>query len=199
MARFVIRPGETSFDGEHRVQGRLDLPLNQHGRDQLEEIVQRMRGSGVSVIYSSPMEPALSTAKYVAECLDVPCRPLEQLSNVHMGLWQGMTWEEIRQKQPRVFRHWEETPEAVCPPEGETCLQAYQRVLKALKAPMRRVESFAVVAPEPVASIVACVLSRTPLRVSPPLTAWTLVEEIHNPAQPARSFVGRWLEMTVGL
>lgn len=193
MARFVIRPGETSYDPEHRVQGTLDLPLSAHGRDQLDEIVQRLAGQDVEMIYSSPTEPALSTAEYLADVLDVPCRELEQLANVHMGLWQGLTWEEIRKKQPRVFRRWEDAPESVCPPQGETCSEAYERVFRALLRPMKRIDNFAVVAPEPLASIVSCVLRQTPFRIAEPLGHHCLIEEIAETPRRARSPVGRWL------
>lgn len=195
MSRFVIRPGETCFDAEHRVQGSLDLPLSSQGREQLDAVVHRLLGSGVEVIYTSPTEPALSSAEYVAEAMHLPCKSLDKLANVHMGLWQGMTWDEIRRKQPRVFKQWEDAPESVCPPQGETCSEAYERVVRALWRPMRKVESFAVFAPEPVASIVSCVLRRAPLRVSDPLAPCPQIEEIAGEAQLVPSMVSRWLGM----
>lgn len=161
MSQIVIRPGETEFDVQHRIQGALDLPLTERGRSQIQEIVKELRGREIEVIYTSPNEPAFSTAKTLGEVLDIPVQSVPGLGNVHLGLWQGMCVDEIRRKQPRVFKQWEEQPEAICPPEGESCEDVYHRVSRGLKKPMRRDEPFAVVASEPVATVILSVLRGT--------------------------------------
>lgn len=158
MSQIVIRPGETDFDVQHRIQGALDLPLTERGRSQINEIVNQLRGHDLDVIYTSPSEPARSTAEAVGGILDVPVQPIPGLCNAHLGLWQGMLVDEIRRKQPRVFKQWEDEPEAICPPEGESCEDVYQRVHRGLRKPMRRDESFAIVASEPVATVIVSVL-----------------------------------------
>ena len=39
------------------------------------------------------------------------------------GLWQGMIIDEVKRKQPKVYKQWQEHPENVCPPEGEMLAQ----------------------------------------------------------------------------
>ncbi|HWL07552.1 MAG TPA: histidine phosphatase family protein, partial [Planctomicrobium sp.] len=124
MSRFVIRPGETDFDVQDRIQGDLNLPMTHRGECQVAEIIEALRGRQLDFIYSSPNEPALSAAQHVARALDVPLKVLDQLGNVNLGLWQGLSRSEIRQKQPRLFRQWEEEPESVCAPQGETSEEA---------------------------------------------------------------------------
>jgi broad specificity phosphatase PhoE len=158
MSLFVIRPGETDYDLQDRVQGSLNLPLNERGVMQVDEIIRRIRESDVDVIYASPTEPALSTARRIAQALEKPLKVIDSLTNVDLGLWQGRSIEEIRTKQPRVYRKWEDAPESVCPPQGESCEEAYERVAKALKKPMKRGGTFAVVASEPLATLVTSVL-----------------------------------------
>ncbi len=41
------------------------------------------------------------------------------MQNLNLGLWQGMQVAEVRHKQPKVYRQWQEQPENVCPPDGE--------------------------------------------------------------------------------
>jgi probable phosphoglycerate mutase len=154
----VIRPGETDFDQQSRIQGALGLPLTTTGQHQVEETISRLEGTPLDVVYASPTEPALSTARQLGAALDVPVKELEGLENIDHGLWEGMLLEDVRRKHPRVYKQWREQPEAVCPPEGETCGEAYDRVRRALKRPSRRRHSFAVVAPEPLATIVSSVL-----------------------------------------
>lgn len=154
----VIRPGETDFDQQSRIQGTLGLPLNSAGQLQVEETISRLEGTPLELIYASPTEPALATARQLGAALDVPVKELEGLENLNHGLWEGMLLEDLRRKHPRVYKQWRDQPEAICPPEGETCGEACDRVRRALKRPSRRRHAFAVVAPEPIATIVAHVL-----------------------------------------
>lgn len=154
----LIRPGETDFDQQARIQGGLDLPLSENGRRQVRELIGRLADMSIDIVYASPTEPALSTAREVAASLDVPLKELDGLANLSQGLWEGMLLDDVRRKHPRVFKQWRDAPAAVCPPEGETCTEAYERVRKVLKKPSRRRDTFAIVAPEPVATLIASVL-----------------------------------------
>lgn len=158
MSTFVIRPGETEFDEQDRLQGALNLPLSDRGNAQVEDIVEALRGTDLEVIYASPTEPALHTARRLAEELDLPLKVLDRLANLDLGLWQGLSRAEIRQKQPRVYRQWEEAPESVCPPQGELSEDAIERVQRALRKPLRSGRSYAVVVSEPLATLVSCIL-----------------------------------------
>lgn len=154
----LIRPGETDFDQQSRIQGRLDLPLSELGRQQVRGLIGRLSELSIESVYSSPTEPALSTAREVAASLDVTFKELDGLGNLSHGLWEGMLLEDVRRKHPRVFKQWREAPTAVCPPEGETCADAYERVRKALKRASRQRGTFAVVAPEPLATLIGSIL-----------------------------------------
>lgn len=182
-ARWVVRPGETEFDGLSRIQGTLDLPLTEHGLKQVSQLAETLRGEAIDVIYASPTEPAATSATLLGEALDVPVRIVEGLANLHMGLWQGLLADDIRRKQPRVFKQWEDQPETVCAPEGEECEEAFERVTEALRKPLKRDESFLVMAPEPIATLVLSVLRTEPARLSGPESAHTApcrVDRIHE-------------------
>lgn len=158
MSRFVVRPGETDFDVQDRIQGNLDLPMTAQGEMQIAEIAKALQSEALDCIYASPSEPAYSAAEKLARELGVPLKVLDRLGNVNLGLWQGLCRSEIRHKQPRLFRQWEEEPESVCAPQGETCDEALERVRRALRKVVRKTSSFAVVASEPLATLVISVL-----------------------------------------
>ncbi len=155
----VIRPGCTDYDEEHRIQGSLDLPLNQKGEDQVETLVRELAGSQVDVIYSAHCEPALSTAEALGQTLRAPVKELDGLRNLNQGLWQGLTVDDVRRKFPKVFKQWRETPESICPPEGETITEAMNRIRQSLQKPLKRKQSIAIVASEPLATLVVCVMT----------------------------------------
>jgi probable phosphoglycerate mutase len=188
--RWVARPGETEFDGPSRIQGSLDLPLTDRGHQQVTELTETLRSETIDVIYASPTEPAASTANQLGETLGVPVKVIDGLANLHLGLWQGLLADDIRRKQPRVFKQWEDHPETICAPEGEECEEALERVTEALRKPLKRDEAFLIVAPEPIATLVVSVLRGEPAKLAGPITSHAasgLLERIGEPVAPAIS------------
>ena len=185
MSHVLIRSGETDFDVEARVQGTIDLPLTLQGRAEVDAAAVELRSVPVEVIYCCPGEPAFSTARVIGRTLDIPVKPLAELDNMHFGLWQGMPVDEIRRKQPHVFRHWQDDPTSVCPPEGETFSDVHSRVLEALRKPLKKGVSFAIVAPEPLATLIGCVLKGEEPRLAGPLERPLQLIEVIEPVVAA--------------
>lgn len=154
----LVRPGCTDFDEQKRIQGALDLPLSPRGETQLGNIIVALRDVPVQAVLSGPCDPCCSTADALADSLDVPHKEKKDLRNLDQGLWQGMSVNDIRRKFPKVYKQWEDAPETVCPPEGETIAEGVERLTMALKKPLKKYDTFAVVASEPLASLVSCTL-----------------------------------------
>lgn len=150
----LIRPGWTDFDEQKRIQGSLDLPLNPRGQKQVAELIDTLHDITLEVIYAAPSEPACSTAEAIGAGLDVPVKELKGLRNLDQGLWQGLLLDDLRRKYPKVYKQWQESPETICPPGGETVSDALKRARKALIKPLKRKDSFAVVASEPLATLI---------------------------------------------
>ncbi|MSR58208.1 MAG: histidine phosphatase family protein [Planctomycetaceae bacterium] len=159
----LIRPGSTSFDEQQRLQGMLDLPLSSKGEEQVAALLGSLGLVAIDLIYTATCEPAQTTAAYLGAARGVPVKEIEDLHNVNLGLWQGLQVEEIRRKHPKVFKQWQESPEAICPPEGETFAEAIERVRKALEKPLKKKGNLALVAAEPLASIIAAIVRGQPL------------------------------------
>ena len=128
----LIRPGSTDYDQQRRIQGNLDVPLNEQGAAEVARMIEPLRGQNIEVIYAACCEPAMQTGQAIAQALDVKLRKLDRMQNLNHGLWQGMLIEEVRLKQPKVYRQWQEQPELICPPEGEMLSQADERVEQAM-------------------------------------------------------------------
>jgi len=157
MLRIIlIHPGTTDYDQQQRIQGALDIPLNAQGRAEVSQVVEQLRGQGVDAIYSPTSQPALETAQALAAGLQVKLKKLQRLQNLNQGLWQGMLVDDVRRKQPKVYRQWQEQPENVCPPEGEMLSEADERVRAAVSKLLKRRKdgAIALVLPEPLASLV---------------------------------------------
>ena len=161
----LIRPGSTEYDEQGRIQGTLDIPLSAQGYREAERLASEVAGLGISQLYSSECLSATQTAKTIADALRVKLKKLDQMQNLNQGLWQGMMVEDVRQKQPTVYRQWQEQPEIICPPEGEMVAEAEERVRTTLKKLLKKHNgaTIGLVIPEPLASVVESQLRQTPL------------------------------------
>lgn len=158
MVRFVlIRPGTTDFDDQGRIKGNLDIPLNAKGASEAARTGQELAALGIECVYTSPCESAVQTAESVARSIGVRVRKVDRLANLDHGLWQGKRIEEVRQKQPKVYRMWQDHPETVCPPEGESLSSAQGRVQAALEKLRKRHRTgvVALVVPEPLLTLLS--------------------------------------------
>jgi probable phosphoglycerate mutase len=108
------------------------------------------------VIYTSCCSSARETAESIGTALGVKVKKLDNMQNLDQGLWQGLLVEEVKQKQPKVYRQWLEQPETMCPPEGETIDHARGRVAAVLAKLLKKHAGGVVglVVPEPLASVV---------------------------------------------
>lgn len=166
----LVRPGATEFDQQGRIQGTLDIPLCEDGRRQCEESIEGLAAKKPTAVYTSPCQSARQTGELIAAAVSaagptVKSKTLDKLSNLDHGLWQGMLIEEVRTKQPKVYKQWQDKPQTVCPPNGETVTNAKARVAEALRKLLKKHKdgTIAVVTPEPLASVVRHVLQHDEL------------------------------------
>jgi phosphoserine phosphatase len=155
---YLIRPGSTDFDEQGRIKGSLDIPMNASGSSQAVRVAGELEGEAIEVVYTSPAQSAVQTAETLATSLKVKVKVLDKLQNLDHGLWHGKLIEEVKQRQPKVYRLWQEHPETVCPPEGETLASAQERVRHSMKRLLKkhRTGVIALVVPDPLASILRC-------------------------------------------
>ena len=162
----LVRPGATEFDEQGRIKGCLDLPLSNLGREQAAHAASQLGEMAIKAVFHSPCEAARDSAHVLCERLGLKAKEMPKLRNVDLGLWHGRLIEEVRQRQPRVYRQWQDEPASCCPPEGEPLSVACERVrdsLSRLVRQYRRGGSIALVTPEPLASLVKAELSRAAL------------------------------------
>lgn len=158
----LVHTGTTEYDKQGRIQGTLDVPLSEDGKQQAIEIAEQLKPLSPSSLYSAPGQASQQTTEVLAERLSLKPRTLDKLTNVNQGLWQGLLVDDVKTKQPKVFRKWIEHPESVCPPEGETITRARARVAEVLSKLSKKQKpdtTLVLVAPDPLASIIRQVLS----------------------------------------
>ena len=166
MTRIILlRSCSTDFDDEGRIKGTLDLPLNLAGNRQAAKVASDLADRQINSVYFSPYQAASQTAELLAEKVGRKAKPLKLLVNLDHGLWQGMLIDELKEKQKKVYRKWQEHPHTVCPPEGETVASALLRVKTALDKIIRKHkgQTVVLVTPEPLTSLIQSYLEQTEL------------------------------------
>ena len=158
----LVRPGATEFDDQGRIKGSLDMPMSQRGREQVTSLTKQVSEFQVRTIYCSPCESARETAQRLAGGRDdVRIKVVDAFRNIDHGLWHGKLIDELRRNHPRVFRKGQESPDEICPPDGESIRDAKARVITAVRKVLRKSgdEMIAIVIPDPMAWVVQSLLS----------------------------------------
>ncbi len=107
--------------------------LSVEGLEQARQTGRLMADCRLSVVYSSPLARARQTAELVAEPHRLELQSVEALTEVDVGQWEGLSWEEVEQTSPEACRAFSENP-CVNPYLGGECLeQVRDRVVPAMK------------------------------------------------------------------
>ncbi len=128
----LIRHGETAWNAEHRIQGRLDVPLSATGVWQAEQLARALADELIDAVVASDLARAWLTAAPLAARLGVAAQPHAGLRERSFGIFEGHTLDEIAARWPDHFAGWRARDPAWRMPEGESGTEFIDRVLTAL-------------------------------------------------------------------
>lgn len=121
---------------DHHYIGRRDEPLSPAGHLQAERLAQRLvqTGSDIDTLWCSPAKRAQQTAVPISNQLNLPCTMMDELQEVNFGHWEGLTFDQIRARDPQLIQAWAQQEESFCFPNGEAPRDFIQRVEKVARA-----------------------------------------------------------------
>jgi broad specificity phosphatase PhoE len=136
---YFIRHGETDWNAERRLQGQLDIPLNDLGRRQSVRCGDILRGLFAAggrtaddfAFMSSPLLRARATMEIVRAGLGLVPRDYAtdaRLAEMSFGRWEGLTYQEITALDRAVLANRERDKWNFRPPDGESYAQLLSRV-----------------------------------------------------------------------
>jgi probable phosphoglycerate mutase len=130
----AVRHGETAWNVDSRIQGQRDIALNETGRWQASRVGAALKGEQISAVYSSDLGRAHQTARPIAEAVGIAVIPNEGLRERSFGIFEGKTFDEIRQTWPDHAHNWRKRLPEWAPPEGgESLLQLRKRVAQTMQ------------------------------------------------------------------
>lgn len=131
---YLIRHGETEWNASSKVQGTLDINLNEKGIIQAELVAKRLVRENINALYTSSLIRAKTTAEKISQELKLEPKELHDYREICLGPWQGLTINEINEKYSEHFRIYKEKPSEFNLPGAETFLQVTERFCNALKS-----------------------------------------------------------------
>jgi probable phosphoglycerate mutase len=123
----AIRHGETAWNVDARIQGQLDIPLNDVGRWQAQQLAAALAGEDFAAVYASDLARAGDTARALAAAagIDVVFEPA--LRERAFGRFEGLTFQEIEARWPDETRRWRQRDPGFGPEGGEVLRDFYDR------------------------------------------------------------------------
>lgn len=130
----LIRHGETDWNRAQRIQGQIDIALNDTGVMQAQRLALALQNESFAAIYASDLGRAQATAQAVVQASGVALRTDARLRERHYGVFEGLTYTEIAEQWPILAQAWRERDPDFAPPGGESLVDLSERVLPALDA-----------------------------------------------------------------
>ncbi len=132
---YLIRHGETEGADAKRYKGHMDVPLSENGVRQMERaakyIVQDSPG-GLNAVYTSDLSRAVKSAEIIAKPHGLKPVVVKELKERNFGVWEGMSFDEIKGKYPDEFQAWVDNPVKFSPIDGENTVEVRDRAVAAL-------------------------------------------------------------------
>ena len=127
----AIRHGETAWNVSTRIQGHLDIGLNETGRWQAHRVALALAGEPIAALYSSDLLRAWDTALSIANATGLPVQTVEGLRERGFGVFEGKTFQEVEAQWPEQALRWRKREPAFEPGGGESLLRFRERITQA--------------------------------------------------------------------
>jgi broad specificity phosphatase PhoE len=127
MRLLIARHAVTDWNVQGRLQGRTDIDLNAKGIRQAGALAVRLGPERIDRLFSSPTRRATGTAMPIAGTHSLSLEIDENLHEGHMGLWEGLTWEEIAARYPGQILDRDRVGPSYKGHEGESILEVAAR------------------------------------------------------------------------
>ena len=148
MTSAILIPcAQTDWQAAGRFSSSTPLDVNEEGERQVEQWAAMLADHAPEAIYSSDRSPSDQTAKLLAKQLNTKTKKVAHLEEIGMGLWEGLTPEQLKQRFGKAYKQWKGDPSRVHPPEGEDLAAGAERLIAAFNqlARKHRNECFGVV------------------------------------------------------
>jgi alpha-ribazole phosphatase len=101
---YLIRHGQVVGHDQPRYNGQADVALTDVGIEQYQRLKERLADTRISACYTSDLSRCAIGADIICGSLGVEPVARRELRELNIGIWEGMTWQDIKENWPDEWR-----------------------------------------------------------------------------------------------
>jgi probable phosphoglycerate mutase len=135
----LIRHGETAWNAERRLQGHIDIGLNDEGMRQVAALGQALAQEPFDAIFASDLQRALQTAEALIVTRTMPIVIDAGLRERCYGAFEGMLYDDIAPRYPQAHAAWMAGEVDARFPQGEFVAETLNEFHARANSTMRKI------------------------------------------------------------
>lgn len=124
----LVRHALTVDNQKSRLSGHIDSSISEEGKEQIDKITNYLKDFDIDKIYSTTSSRTKDTVKKLSELKSIEIIEKESLKEISFGDFEGLTFDEIKDKYPKEFQDMIEKGYEYKYPNGESLIDSYNRV-----------------------------------------------------------------------
>ena len=121
MEIYIVRHGETIWNADKRLQGSMDIELDENGRELAGETGRNLEDTHFDVIYSSPLIRAYETACLIRGHRNIQIIRDDRLRELCFGVNEGGDFSKLIEDTSDPFHYFFKEPDKYrAPKDGES-------------------------------------------------------------------------------
>ena len=124
----LVRHALTVDNQKSRLSGHIDSSISEEGKEQIDKITNYLKDFDIDKIYTTTSSRTKDTVKKLSELKSIEIIEKESLKEISFGDFEGLTFDEIKDKYPKEFQDMIEKGYECKYPNGESLIDSYNRV-----------------------------------------------------------------------
>ena len=124
----LVRHALTVDNQKSRLSGHIDSSISEEGKEQIDKITNYLKDFDIDKIYTTTSSITKDTVKKLSELKSIEIIEKESLKEISFGDFEGLTFDEIKDKYPKEFQDMIENGYEYKYPNGESLIDSYNRV-----------------------------------------------------------------------
>lgn len=124
----LVRHALTVDNQKSRLSGHIDSSISEEGKEQIDKITNYLKDFDIDKIYTTTSSRTKDTVKKLSELKSIEIIEKESLKEISFGDFEGLTFDEIKDKYPKEFQDMIKKGYEYKYPNGESLIDSYNRV-----------------------------------------------------------------------
>lgn len=124
----LVRHALTVDNQKSRLSGHIDSSISEEGKEQIDKIINYLKDFYIDKIYTTTSSRTKDTVKKLSKLKSIEIIEKESLKEISFGDFEGLTFDEIKDKYPKEFQDMIEKGYEYKYPNGESLIDSYNRV-----------------------------------------------------------------------